>query len=48
LKELYDKTEKFIRKPLEKTFHNPTQGNRYLQSLMDLTYFSGFILVLVL
>jgi hypothetical protein len=46
LRELYDKTETFIRKPLEKTFHNPSQGSRYLSAFKDLGSFSMFVLMM--
>lgn len=48
LKELYDKTEIFIRRSLEKTPHNPTQGKRYLNALGDLTTYSMYIVYLTL
>jgi hypothetical protein len=32
LRELYDKTEIFIRKKVEHTMSNPSQGARYLKS----------------
>jgi hypothetical protein len=46
LRELYDKTEIFIRKPLEKTYHNPSQGSRYLSAFKDLASFSMFMIIM--
>ena len=48
LKKLYDKSEIFIRKSLEKTYHNPTQGKRYLSALGDLTTYSMYVVYLTL
>lgn len=46
LRELYDKTEIFIRKNLEKTIHNPSQGTRYLSAFKDLGSFSMFMVMM--
>lgn len=47
LRELYDKTEIFIRPRLEKSYHNPAPGKRYLSALGDLSYFAMYVLYLV-
>ena len=44
LRELYDKSETFIRPTLETSKYNPSQGTRYLQACQDLLHFSMFIL----
>ena len=46
LRELYDKTEVFIRKNLEKTINNPSQGTRYLSAFKDLGSFSMFMVMM--
>lgn len=46
LRELYDKTETFIRKKTEKTHHNPSQGSRYLGAFSDLGSYSIFIIMM--
>lgn len=46
LRELYDKTEIFIRKPLVNTFHNPSQGSRYLTAFKDMASFSMFMIIM--
>ena len=48
LRELYDKTETFIRKKQEKSIYNPSQGNRYLSAFTDLTSYSIFIIMMSL
>lgn len=48
LRELYDKTEIFIRKEFEKSQLNPSQGERYLMSFSDLSSFSMFLIFLVM
>ena len=47
LRELYDKSEIFIRKNLEKTFHNPSEGTRYLSAFKDLGSFTMFMIIMV-
>lgn len=46
LKELYDKTEIFIRRHLEKTYHNPSQGTRYLSAFKDMGSFTMFMVIM--
>lgn len=48
LRELYDKTEFFIRRDFEATQLNPGQGERYLQSFGELSFFSFFVIALVM
>ena len=44
LRELYDKTETFIRPTYETSKYNPSQATRYLQACQDLLHFGMFIL----
>jgi hypothetical protein len=48
LRELYDKTEIFIRKEFVKSQLNPSQGERYLMSFRDLSTFSMFLFFLIM
>jgi len=48
LRELYDKTETFIRKQNEKTFLNPSQGSRYLSAFTDMGTYTVFIIMMSL
>jgi len=47
LRELYDKTESFIRKPIEQT-HTPSQGTRFLTAFGEGAHFSMFCFMLFL
>ena len=42
LKELYDKTETFIRKKT-RSQHMPTEGQRYIQAFKELSSYAGFV-----
>lgn len=48
LRELYDKTEIFLRKKTENTVMNPSQGARYLQSFTELGSYSIFVIMMTL
>ena len=48
LRELYDKTETFIRKQNEKTFLNPSQGSRYLSAFTGMGTYTVFIIMMSL
>lgn len=48
LRELYDKTEMFIRKKVEHTMSNPSQGARYLKSFQELSGYSMFVIMMTL
>ena len=48
LRELYDKQEIFIRKRVEKTYHNPGQGSRYLSAFGELSGYAMFVIMMSL
>lgn len=48
LRELYDKSEIFIRKSTERTMHNPSQSGRYLSSFSELGSYTMFVVMMVL